>query len=83
MSWDDDERQEEERVSRIMAGYREMSPEDLGRAWQRQCRRHDAAVDRCEEINSPTIQDAAFWMGFIKGEFAKRGLSYSDFIWLE
>lgn len=51
-----------------------MSPEDLGKQWQRHCNRHDSAVDRCEEINSPTIEDAQGWMTFIEKEFERRGI---------
>lgn len=59
---------------------RAMSPEDLAKEWQRQCRRHDSAVDRCEEINSPTIEDAQGWMNFIQREFESRGLRYHDYV---
>lgn len=79
MSWEDDEREEEARIESQRQAYREMTPQDLGKAWCRQCRRHDSAVDRCEEINSPTIEDAAAWMRFIEREFERRGLDYFDY----
>jgi hypothetical protein len=58
--------------------YGEMTPEELGKAWDRQCRRHDFAVD-CEEMNSPTIEDAAYQMRLIEAEFDRRGLKSYNF----
>ncbi|HMO74541.1 MAG TPA: hypothetical protein PKD99_02435 [Sphingopyxis sp.] len=76
----DYERREEERIAAIKQSYLDMPPDKLGAEWNRHCRRHDSAVDRCEEINSPTIEDAAAWMRFIEREFERRGLSYHDYL---
>src|SRR6478752_1060994 len=56
-----------------------MSPEDLGKEWERQCRRHDSAVDRCEQLNSPTIEDSQGKMNWIEAEFERRGLKHWDY----
>lgn len=50
-----------------------MTAEQLNKEWNLQCRRHDSAVDRCEEINSPTIEDAAAKMYAIEAELKRRG----------
>ena len=57
-----------------------LTPEQLAEEWWRQCRRHDFAVDRCEEINSPTIEDAQMWMNYIDREFVRRELNRRDFL---
>jgi hypothetical protein len=86
--WDDfddyyDPYEEEERERRAhqteVARLQAMTPEQLGKEWSRHCRRHDSAVDRCEQINSPTIEDAAGWMRFIENELESRGLRYFDY----
>ena len=58
---------------------RSLTPEELGKEWLRECRSHDSAVDRCEQINSPTIESAAGWMRFIEREFESRGLQYFEY----
>ena len=70
------DRKEKERLASLSA-------EDLGKEYIRQMNRHDSAVDRCEQINSPTIEDSAGWMKFIEKEFEKRGLQYFDYIGIE
>jgi hypothetical protein len=71
-----DPREEEERERQANLAEKErlsaMSNEALGKQWQRHCSRHDSAVDRCEEINSPTIEDAQGWMNWIDKEFERR-----------
>jgi hypothetical protein len=76
----DYEAEEEKRIDAAKARLRAMTPEQLGKEYQRECRRHDSAVDRCEQLNSPTIEDAQGWMNFIEGIFKERGLNYFDYI---
>jgi hypothetical protein len=52
-----------------------MTPEQLIRERDRQNRIHDAAVDRCEEINSPTIETAAARANLVRRELERRGLN--------
>lgn len=52
-----------------------LSPEKLIAERDRQNRIHDAAVDRCEEINSPTIETAAARSRLVEDELKRRGLS--------
>jgi len=59
---------------------RSLSNEDLGKEWERECARHDDAVDRCEALNSPTIEDAQGWMDFIELVFKERGVNSFEFI---
>lgn len=53
----------------------EMTPEQLITERDRQNRIHDMAVDRCEEINSPTIETAAARGSLVKNELERRGLN--------
>ncbi len=56
-----------------------MTPEQLIAERDRQNRIHDMAVDRCEEINSPTIEDAAARSRMVERELKSRGLNpYAD-----
>lgn len=56
-----------------------MTPEQLIAERDRQCRIHDCAVDRCEEINSPTIETAAARHRLVERELERRGYSpYAD-----
>lgn len=71
---EDEEERERQAYLAAKERLRAMSNEDLGKEWQRECRRHDAAVDRCEQINSPTIEDAQGWMNFIDRVFEERGV---------
>jgi hypothetical protein len=78
--YEDEERREwEERKAR----YTTMTPEQLGKEWDRECRRHDSAVDRCEELNSPTIESAQGRLDWIEGEFKRRGLNYHEYVMQE
>lgn len=55
------------------------TPEDLIKERDRQNRIHDMAVDRCEEINSPTIETAAGRAKMVQNELKRRGLNpYAD-----
>lgn len=74
---------EENRYRDKVASLRAMTPEDLGKEHQRQSDRHDSAVDRCEEINSPTIEDAQGWMNDIERLFKERGLDKFKYIFPE
>lgn len=76
---DDDEDLEEfleRRDHEVKESLRAMTPEDLAKQWQRECNRHDSAVDRCEALNSPTIEDAAGWMEFIESVFKEKGWDF-------
>jgi hypothetical protein len=53
----------------------EMTPEQLIAERDRQNRIHDSAVDRCEEINSPTIETAAARSRLVEAELKRRGFS--------
>lgn len=53
----------------------DMTPEALVAERDRQNRIHDAAVDRCEEINSPTIETAAARSRMVERELKRRGLN--------
>jgi hypothetical protein len=75
----DDEADEERRYSEWLAKLEAMTPEDLAKEWVHHCNRHDSAIDRCEEINSPTIEDAASRMETIERIFKDRGLKYLDY----
>ena len=56
-----------------------MLPEELIAERDRQHCIHDAAVDRCEEINSPTIETAAARGRMVQAELKRRGLNpYAD-----
>jgi hypothetical protein len=56
-----------------------MTPEALILERDRQHRIHDSAVDRCEEINSPTIETAAARANMVQNELKRRGLNpYAD-----
>jgi len=56
-----------------------MSPEALVKERDRQHGIHDSAVDRCEEINSPTIEDAAARARMVQAELTRRGFDpYAD-----
>src|SRR5688572_9985520 len=56
-----------------------MAPEKLRAERDRQNRIHDGAVDRCEEINSPTIETAAARSRLVAAELERRGLNpYAD-----
>lgn len=57
-----------------------MAPDQLGKEWDRHCRRHDSAVDRCEELNSPTIEDSQGWLDYIEAEFNRRGLNCHKYV---
>lgn len=52
-----------------------MTPEQLIAERDRQNRIHDMAVDRCEEINSLTIETAAARARVVHRELESRGLS--------
>jgi hypothetical protein len=52
-----------------------MDPEKLIAERDRQNRIHDKAVDRCEEINSPTIETAAARSRMVAAELERRGLN--------
>jgi hypothetical protein len=52
-----------------------MSPEQLIAERDRQHRVHDCAVDRCEEINSPTIETAAARSRAVERELESRGFN--------
>lgn len=52
-----------------------MSPEQLITERDRQYLLHDVAIDRCEEINSPTIETAAARVRLIQRELERRGLN--------
>lgn len=52
-----------------------MTPEQLIRERDRQNRIHDMAVDRCEEINSPTIEDASGRANLVRRELTRRGFN--------
>lgn len=55
------------------------TPEQLITERDRQNRIHDLAVDRCEEINSPTIETAAARARLVGLELQRRGLNpYTD-----
>lgn len=43
-----------------------------------QCLKHDEAVDRCEEINSPTIETAAARLNICSAECKRRGIEWLD-----
>jgi len=58
-----------------------MTPEQLNREMARQAGIHDSAVDRCEEINSPTIEAAAARMELVEAELKARGLD--PYAWLD
>ncbi len=68
---------------RQKARWTAMSPEELGKEWERECRRHDSAVDRCEALNSPTIEEAQGNMNWIEAEFEQRGLCYHSYVMQE
>jgi hypothetical protein len=51
------------------------TPEGLIKERDRQNRIHDLAVDRCEEINSPTIESAAGRARMVQNELTRRGLN--------
>jgi len=56
-----------------------MTPEQLIAERHRQNRIHDGAVDRCEEINSPTIETAAARANAVQRELKNRGFCpYSE-----
>ncbi len=56
-----------------------MSPEQLIEERDRQSNIHDAAVDRCEEINSPTIETARARHNLCQQELRRRGFNpYAD-----
>lgn len=76
----EEEARERREYAEQVASYKAMTPEQLGEAHQYQCRRHDNAVDRCEDINSPTIESAAGWMRVIEREFESRGLDKFKYI---
>jgi hypothetical protein len=72
--WDDDDYYEEPPL--YAAGRLEgMTPEQLIAERDRQNRVHDNAVDRCEEINSPTIETAAARARMVHRELERRGFS--------
>lgn len=52
-----------------------MTPEQLIAERDRQNRIHDMAVDRCEEINSPTIETAQARANVVQRELERRGLN--------
>jgi hypothetical protein len=52
-----------------------LTPEQLIAERDRQNRIHDAAVDRCEEINSPTIESAQMRGDIVRRELERRGLN--------
>lgn len=52
-----------------------LTPEGLIKERNRQSRIHDKAVDRCEEINSPTIETAAARHRLCAAELERRGLN--------
>lgn len=52
-----------------------MTPDQLIAERNRQNRIHDLAVDRCEEINSPTIETAAARANLVIRELRARGLN--------
>lgn len=51
-----------------------LTPEQLYKERDRQHRIHDMAVDRCEEINSPTIETASARARLVEHELKARGL---------
>ena len=56
-----------------------MTPEQLLKERDRQNNRHDSAVDRCEELNSSTIEDAAWKSDACEAELKRRGYNpWSD-----
>lgn len=55
-----------------------MTNEELIKEARRQCSIHDSAVDRCEEINSPTIETAAARLNICSAECERRKIE-----WLE
>lgn len=56
-----------------------MTPDELISERDRQNRIHDAAVDRCEEINSPTIEIATARARLVHQELETRGFNpYAD-----
>ena len=74
------EQELEQRDARERDRLRALTPENLGKEWERQCNRHDSAVDRCEDLNSSTIEDAQRWMNFIERVFKEKGLNSHDYI---
>lgn len=57
----------------------QLTPEKLIAERDRQHRIHDCAVDRCEEINSPTIETAAARSRMVEAELKRRGYNaYAD-----
>ncbi len=48
---------------------------------RRQCNTHDGAVDRCEEINSPTIETAAARLDICSAECERRGIEWLTDDW--
>lgn len=58
---------------------RTFTPPELIKERDRQNRIHDLAVDRCEEINSPTIETAAGRASMVQAELKRRGFNpYTD-----
>lgn len=53
-----------------------MSNEELIKEANRQCSIHDSAVDRCEQINSPTIETAAGRLNICSAECERRGIEW-------
>jgi hypothetical protein len=77
-SWLDDRDYEEPPLYRA-SQLADMTPEQLIAERDRQNRIHDMAVDRCEEINSPTIETAAARARLTQNELKARGLNpYAD-----
>jgi hypothetical protein len=53
-----------------------MTDAELTAEANRQCLIHDMAVDRCEEINSPTIETAAGRLDICSAECKRRGIEW-------
>jgi hypothetical protein len=56
-----------------------MSVDELNREIERQSNIHDAAVDRCEDMNSPTIETARFRWEACEHELRRRGVEPTPF----
>lgn len=73
--WTDDDGHYEEPPLYRAGELAAMSPEKLIEERDRQNRIHDRAVDRCEEINSPTIETASGRSRLVSEELKRRGLN--------
>lgn len=78
--WDDDREEDEYDDPPLYAPGRieAMTDEELIREANRQCLIHDRAVDRCEAINSPTIETAAGRLDICSAECKRRGIEWLD-----